>query len=298
MNSIPYSPEHLRFLYAQRRLYSRAKGVLTVQTFLSVPFAIMWAFLVFKIPAAKVYAAAWGVAVSLLDLAVFTPWQKSLKRAGAGTQENFDCAVLGLPWNVIKAGARPSVEEISAWSRGFVLADADREKLRDWYPAAVGELPLIVARVICQRANCWWDAELRRRYARWSLGVVGLVFVLVFIAGLAGHFSVETWFLGGVAPFAPVVLLGMRQFAEQREAADRLDGLRRHAERIWNDAMGGADSRQLSLDSRSLQDELYGHRSRNPLVFDWIYRLMRSEHEEGMNVSAAELIAEAHRHSI
>jgi hypothetical protein len=280
MNSIPQiqnSSEQLRLLYAQRRLYSRAKGVLTVQTVLSVPFAILWAFLVVWTPAAKVYAAAWGVAISLLDLSVFTSWQKSLKRAAASAQELFDCAVLGLNWNAIKAGARPSAEEFSSWSKGFGPASADREKLRDWYPPAVGELPLGVARIVCQRANCWWDAELRRRYARWSLGIVALVFILIFIVGLVGHFSVEAWFLGGVAPFVPVVLLGMRQSAEQRETADRLDGLRRHAERIWNDAMGGADPLQLGLESRSLQDELYAHRSRNPLIFDWIYGLMRNE---------------------
>ena len=95
MNSIPNlqnSPESLRLLYAQRRLYSRAKGVLAIQTVLSVPFAILWAVLVLKIPGAKVYAAAWGVVVSILDLTAFTPWQKTLKRGAAGTQELFDCA--------------------------------------------------------------------------------------------------------------------------------------------------------------------------------------------------------------
>jgi hypothetical protein len=299
MNTIPQlqnSPEQLRLLCAQRRLYSRAKGVLTLQTLLSVPFAILWALLVLKMPGAKVYAAAWGVAVSLLDLAVFTPRQEVLKRSAASVQELFDCTVLGLNWNVIKAGARPSAEALSSWAKGFGPASAEEEKLRDWYPPAVGELPLWVARIVCQRANCWWDAELRRRYARWSLVIVALVFVLIFIAGVAGHFSVEAWFLGGVAPFAPVVLLGMRQYSEQRKAADRLDGLRGHAERIWNDAAGGADPEKLSLESRSLQDELYAHRSRNPLFFIWIYGLLRNEQEEHMNIAAAELVAEARRH--
>jgi hypothetical protein len=70
MNPIPdlqASPENLRLLYAQRRLYSQAKRLLTLQTVLSVPFAILWAVLVLKMPGAKVYAAAWGVAVSILD---------------------------------------------------------------------------------------------------------------------------------------------------------------------------------------------------------------------------------------
>jgi uncharacterized membrane protein len=97
--------------------------------------------------------------------------------------------------------------------------------LNDWYPPAVGQLPLPLSRAVCQRANCWWDAGLRRRYAATSLGVISAILAITIITGIIGHFQVERWILTGVVPFVPVFMLGLRQSIEQREAADRLDTL-------------------------------------------------------------------------
>lgn len=51
--------------------------------------------------------------------------------------------------------------------------------LKDWYPKEVAALALPLARLVCQRANCWWDANLRRKYANWLLAILIVTFVAV-----------------------------------------------------------------------------------------------------------------------
>jgi hypothetical protein len=292
MNQIPafqVTEKQLDRLRAQRALYSRAKTLLGIHVALSVPFAVLWSILGIFYPLTKIYAAVWGIAVALLDLGFFTPTQKALKANAAKIQEAFDCDVLNMDWRFIHAGSRPDPEDTAEWSR---RADPE-SKLKDWYPPAVGQLPLPLARAVCQRANCWWDAELRRRYARASIAIVATILAITVVTGIIGHFQVEQWILTGVAPLVPVFMLGLRQSIEQRDAADRLDTLRRHAEKMWSEILAGASDDKIAHQSRELQDEIYDHRRRNPLIFDWMYNLLRNRQEEQMNRAAAALIEEA-----
>jgi hypothetical protein len=282
-------------LRAQRRLYSSAKTLLGLQVVLSVPFAVAWSTAGIFFPGTKAYAALWGIAVTLLDVFVFTPRQKTLKTKAAKIQEAFDCDVLVMEWRSIRVGSRPDPEDVIRWSARKELSPQDMQDPDGWYPQAVSALPVSLARVVCQRANFWWDAELRRRYAAWVIGVVAVIFGISTIAGVIGHFPLDQWVLGGIAPLLPVSILGIRQYKEQREAADRLDVLRGHAERLWREALAGANDEVLAEQSRELQDELFDHRRRNPLIFDWIYARLRSRQEEQMNRTAEELVEEARK---
>jgi hypothetical protein len=125
------------------------------------------------------------------------------------------------------------------------------------------------------------------------MGVVATILAITVMTGIVGHFQVEQWILTGVAPLLPVFMLGLRQSIEQRDAADRLDALRRHAEKMWSDILAGASDDKITQQSRELQDEIFDHRRRNPLIFDWIYSLLRNRQEEQMNRAAADLIEEA-----
>ena len=155
----------LQRMAAQRRLYSRAKRILSWQMVITVALVVVWSFVERWFPMLKVYAALYGMTAVLLDIAVFTPLQNSLKQKAAGIQELFDCYVLDLPWQEIKAGRRPDAELVAEFSRLPSGVDYSSMKLLDWYPAESGTVPLFLGRLICQRANCWWDAKLRRRYA-------------------------------------------------------------------------------------------------------------------------------------
>jgi hypothetical protein len=284
----------LKRLAAQRKLYSRAKEILSYQMIVTVVLVVVWSVVVLGFPALRVYAALWGVLAVVLDFALFTPLQSSLKGKAAGIQELFDCDVLVLPWQEIKAGAPPDTETVAEWSHLQAGQDSDTLKLRTWYPVEAGEAPLPIGRLICQRANCWWDAKLRRRYAVWVVAATAGIFMFAALVGLLGCVTLEQFLLAGLMPFLPVFVIGIRQFTDQRQAATRLDDLKKHSERLWREALSAdVAPDELTRRSRTLQDEIFEQRRRNPLIFDWVYRRLRDEQEELMNRCAGDLLQEA-----
>lgn len=299
MNSIPEHQlltQQLDRLAAQRQIYSDAKKILALQVILSVPAVVVWSLVVMLNPALKVYAAFWGVVVTILDVLIFTPWQRSQREKAAKVQELFDCDVLQLRWRDLKTGRRPDAEAIMESSSKFKCKDPECSTLRDWYPPSVGKLPLHLARLICQRASCWWDAKLRRRYANYIVAVVGLLALTVFLVAVVGGLTVEKLFVVVIAPLMPAFTLGLRDFKEHKEAAAKLDRLKEHVERLWDKAVKGrAAPDELAEGSRELQDEIYDNRRRSPLIFDWLYKRLRRDDEEQMNVGAGVLVDEALR---
>src|SRR5712691_6890091 len=73
-------------------------------------------------------------------------------------------------------------------------------------------------------------------------------------------------------------LLGVRQFSDHREAATRLDKLKEHSERLWNDALSGKLEPEITAPARLLQDEILENRRKSPLVFDGIYKRLQRDY--------------------
>jgi predicted pore-forming effector associated with SMODS systems len=297
MNNIPHNQlqtKALDCLAAQRYLYSKAKKVQAWQIVLCVPCVAVWSLLVFAFPELKVWGAMWGGLVTLLDPLLFNRWQQSLKQQAAKIQELFDSEVLQLEWRALKVGNPPDAEAIAEASANYKRKHRDYSALRDWYPVSVGQLPLYLGRIICQRANCWWDSKLRRRYATGVGAIVGTLSVFVFSIGLIGGFTVDRFFMVVIAPLMPAFALGTRQYTDHQQSATALDRLKEHAEKIWKNAKEKKSlPEELTKESRDLQDEIYDCRRKNPLIFDWIYTRLKRDHEIQMNVGAETLIEEA-----
>lgn len=296
MNSIATeqnSDRQLQRLAAQRQLYSTAKGVFGVQVLLGGPVAVGLALLSAAYPAAKGYTALWGMLIAIADLIWLTPWQKNLRETAARVQEQFDCDVLSLAWNRLKAGSPPEPELVLEQSEKYAKWATKMPPLRDWYAPQVAELPLHIGRLACQRSNCWWDSKQRRRYAWWIIGTVAAVFVAILYIAMADDMTISKLVIEVAAPLAPLLLLGTRQFWDNREAAARLVRLQEHAERLWTSALGGRSESDMTTESRGLQDEILENRRRSPLVFDGIYSLLRRGYEAQMQFGVAEFVLEA-----
>jgi hypothetical protein len=286
-------PRQLQRLAAQRRLYSDAKKIFGFQLLLGGPLAVGWAIAVLAEPSLKGIAAAWGLSVSLSDLLWLTPLQKRLRERAARIQEAFDCDVLQLPWNDIKVGKHPEPELVKEQADKYAKIQDKYPPLPNWYAPVVSELPLEVGRVICQRANCWWDSTQRRRYAAWVIGSVSCVTLIMLAFGFVGGLTVEKFVLTIVAPLSPALILAYRQYTEQMEAATRLDKLKEHAESLWAESCTRTARATLTNRSRSLQDEIFENRKRSPLVFDWIFRKLRNDYDAKMNHGAQDLAEQA-----
>ncbi len=296
MNSITQEqlqPKQLDRLAAQRQIYSDAKRIQIINMILSVPAVIAWSILVVIFPNLKIWSAFWGVTVTLLGFIVFNPHQKRLQEKAAKIQQLFDSEVLQLSWSELNSGKRPEPELIFQKSRKYKRNHSDYSKLKDWYPVGVSQLPVHLGRLVCQRTNCWWDAQLRRRYAYYiQLITIGLS-IFVFLIGFINGLTLEKFFLAVFFPLTPLLYFGINQYRDNNEAASRLDRLKEEAENYWRQAINQRlIPQELTQLSYKLQNSIYDNRCRNPLIFDWIYNHIRDENEEEMNQGAEALIEE------
>jgi hypothetical protein len=296
-NSIPEDQNkknQLDRLAAQRYLYTKAKSLLAIQLTLTGLCPFVWSIIAILFPVVKIYAATWGIGILLLDVLVLDQSQKFLKKKATRIQELFDCDLLDIEWKDIKTGSRPEAESVFEAAKKFKRLDPDCSTLKNWYPPTVGQLPLHIARIICQRANCWWDGKLRRRYATWIMGILSVLLLITIIVGIAKGVTLENFILGIIFPITPLFVLGVREYLRQTESANTADSLRTHAENLWRKAIEKELlPDHLKHECRLLQDEIFDHRRNSPLIFNWVYRLLRIEHEEQMNVAADELVREA-----
>lgn len=167
--------------------------------------------------------------------------------------------------------------------------------LHDWYAPSVANLPLHIGRLVCQRSNCSWDARLRRRYAALVIAALALLCMIILVLSFEQNYTLQDFLLKVIAPLAPALGLGYRQFTEQTDAASRLDDLKAHCQGVWDDALSGADECDVTARSRDLQNEIFESRRTSPLVFDRVFRWLRDSFKDQMSYAADDLVAEAKR---
>jgi hypothetical protein len=103
-----------------------------------------------------------------------------------------------------------------------------------------------------------------------------------------------TGMLTGMMPLMPTMTLALKQFYDQNDAAGRADRLREFSHAAWRRALRGTLTlEEAPTESRRLQDEIFEHRSKSPLILDRVYGWLRKEHEDLMNKNAEALVREA-----
>lgn len=288
--------ESLDLLAAQRQLYSEAKRLHMISVIICVPLVIVWSILVALVPSLSAYAALWGIVVTALELLCLSRLQRMMQTKAARIQQLFDCKVLQFQWMNLNCGIRVEPETIIGAASRY-KKNSSCFKLRDWYPVSIKVLPIHQARVICQRSNVWWDAQLRRRYARWIILVLAVLTLAVLLIGLVGGLTLEKLILAILIPLLPAFVFGIRQYIEHQEAADRLDRLREDSESLVQEVISGRyTSHDLEQKSYSLQTQIYDNRLRSPLILDWLYSQLRDENEEKMNRGAEVLVQSLTQH--
>lgn len=287
------SQRQLERLAAQRELYSSAKKWHGFQIVLTVVVPVVLAGLAFIFNEIAIIAAIFGVASFLIDLSIVEPVIKKRKTKAAKIQELFDCDILHLPKSPLKTVDDITVEEVLLYYNAHIKIATNVEKIKDWYSQKVSQLPINIARVLCQRTNCWWDSKLRERYSNFLKYASLIVFLIMLIAGYISDLSLVeiTLIAGGLVPFFQFCI---KQCNENLDAASRLNELVSYSRQIWDDALANKYSDDLlKTCSRRLQDEIFEHRSKSPLILDLYYNVFRDSDEALMNRSSEILVDEA-----
>src|SRR5258708_39672485 len=206
--------KQLQRLAAQRYLYSRAKHVLEIQVALDLLTPIVIAVVVAIFPSFDFYGAFLGIAVAVLDVTLET-YQSSRKKQAADIQEIFDCDVLKLESHELKKRRRPLTETIFEAAKSYERKDPNFSALKNWYPPIVEKIPLHLARLVCQRINCWWDSQLRRRYVQAVQVVLLILFFFVLLFSLINGLTLPKFFLPLLFPLLPTFILPIRAYLHQ-----------------------------------------------------------------------------------
>lgn len=284
--------KQLERLAAQRELYSSAKQRHVLQIVLTVIIPVILAVISLAKTEVSVWAAIFGAGSFVIDIAFLEPAIKRRKIKAAKIQELFDCDVLQLSRSPLKVVDDITVEEVLIHYNAHIKIKDNSEKIRNWYPD-VSQLPIGIARVLCQRTNCYWDSKLRERYSDFLkyTGIIVFSGILITAILLNASLITVTLIAGGLVPFFQFCI---KQCNDNREAAKRLNELVLFAQQLWNDTLSKAKTEhQVYTDSRRLQDEIFEHRSKSPLILNYYYDLFRDKDEALMNRASEILIDEA-----
>jgi hypothetical protein len=268
-----------------------------VEVILAVPLAVLCSVVGAMIAGARSYCALWSGAVVLVDTLALVPRVQWLRRRAASTQELFDCCELDLDVSRTKTGVAMSAETVARYADKHRRHDPSLSRLREWYPQGVSSLPSGLARLLCQRANFWWEEELHQEFAGWIAWALVVTAVTVLVIALAGGFDVDKLIMSGLMPLLPAFNVGLRERRDHLNSALAAARLKGTVDGIWEDTLHGrlGDS-EIVVECRNLQDELYHHRCSSPLVPDWFYRYRHAELERQSNKATEKLVKEASEH--
>lgn len=296
-NDIPMrqaSEQNRCLLRARRRNYHAAKITQGILVLVSILLPVVGVCIGAQVPEIRPYLALASLILLVMEAALFDRIQKERLKRGAKLQEQFDTDVFGLPWNRFVTGAPLEHEDIRRLS-AKPLSGKEEAHFQAWYEVCISRLPLHLARLIGQRTNISYDARLRRRYGGWLLTLTILFGVVLLYAGLYKGLQFPELIMTLVVPFMPVLNWALRDRMQQVNAATSLTNLSGEWEKIWAKALGGADAVAITAESRSLQDAIYQHRERSPLVFDWVYSIFRTVNEDEAHHAAEDFVQKAEK---
>lgn len=281
----------LQRLCAQREMYSSAKKYFYVQLLLNIVIPIILSFTAMGYIEIRPIAAAYGILAVLVNILILERIIKAKREKAAKIQELFDSDVLGLSQSPFKTVTDVTVDEIIENYNAHSKLKSNVEKLINWYPVIVDRLPLHIARLVCQRANCYWDKNLRFKFLGVILGLGIGVTITLLIIGLSLGISFESFILIGMI-MLPLFQFCIKQFIENRDSMHRLKELIKYSDGTWQDAISGKSVAEVTEYSRRLQDEIFTCRSKNPLIPDFVYWFFRNKDEEILNKTAEALTKE------
>ncbi len=287
-------PERLELLRAQRLFYARAKAYQNTFTVLALLLPVIGLLFGTSYPEIRPYLGLGSILVLLLEVGVISRMQREDCKRGAKVQEQFDTEVLQLEWNRLAAGSRVDAEEVRDIASS-AMTEVEKSSLENWYEPALSKLPLPVGRLLCQRTNVFYDIRVRKTYSNILLSTAVILFAVLTAAGLHQGLKLNELILTMCLPVLPLLAFVLREHRKQNDTIETLTTIKAEVEKAWEKALTGTSSAELTVIARALQDAIYRHRASNPLVMDWLYKLLRNQNEGLTHHGAEKLVAEAQK---
>lgn len=290
-NEIPEKqnePRMLEMLQAKSALYDQAQTWYTAQFAVAVVGSLILSVVTVVLPQGTAVVAMGGVVIAAIEHYLLDPQQSRLRTLAAQVQELFDCELFSLPHRADRVDA----ETIARWA----AKHPSTARLRNWYAAEVGALPLPFARVVCQRSSAYWSAGMRRRFGSYlRAAALGLSAIIAVVAMATGQSLLAS--LSWLAIALPLIGWLLRESRRQAESADASDAAVKLGQKLWDRLVMGSESTEadVTAETRELQNNLYDQRRRDPQVFGWVYHRYRDEDGRTMQIGVAGLLDDLRR---
>lgn len=281
----------IRYLAAQKQLYSIGKSTFAFQILIAVPIPI--AISVFSIFFKEIQENLNWIFISYTIIATFLEFQledksTKLKKIAASIQEKFDTKVLKIKWNDVLIPFQTEDEIVFRYYRIF-LKKKSIDKLYDWYSPEVKVIKSNIASLLCQRINSTYDFTLRHRYTNLIVIMTITTFLFFLLSAQYYDLSVISFITNVIFPSLPVFVLAKKQISSNKDSIENLSELKSLIENRFSKLQSIDDEIPPKI-LRQIQDKIYLKRINSPLLPDWTYNFLRSKLEEEMHFSVKEKI--------
>jgi hypothetical protein len=276
-------PEFLRMLKAMRRLYYEEKRGLAIWLVGSTIIFIIGSGIIKAIDTVQAYISVLLVVVAVIELLVLV-WIEKKGENAALIQELFDTSLLDLRWN--SSVDKPSQAVINTAADRYDRMTSEPKKaklpLTDWYAYFVTpDMPLHVARVACQKENCYWENKIRPETVRRTATALGILALLLIVITVAFDLTIRQIMTQVAIMLLPVFVAGGIHIYDHRKAQQKIQTLQLKCDTLWEYVQSPSSSvEEATQRSYDLQQEIRHYRAENPPVFDWIYEQAKKKIEE------------------
>jgi len=276
----------LRYLASQRQIYSNAKKLLTLQIILVVIVVTLLSVINYFCKIEWILGS-YSAIITLIDIFLINKWIDNLKKRAAKIQEKFDTTLFELEWNDIIS--QVDEEVVFRYSELYKKKEPNFNSLKNWYSPKIKDIDSDLAKILCQRTNCVYDFTLRKYYLNTLIFLLAGLGLLVVILGLYQNISLPNFVNVLVLPLLPMISFGLQKYQDNQESIESLNNLKETTEEVWDKVIKG-EKIDINKRSRSIQNRIYLNRKNNPLIFDWLYRIIRSRLEGEMHYSIEQMI--------
>lgn len=282
-------------LAAQRQVYSKAKSIFHLQTFISTLSIVLLSFsqLLFQKVDFNLIIATWSLIVLFLDF-FLERYISDLKEVAAKIQELFDTYVLQIDWNNILCSEKIEYSEVWRYYEKHKKSH-DLSNLTNWYEVEIATVPEDIGKLVCQKTNCNYDISIRKKYKGVVLWISIVAILLLLIIATFSEITLAKLVLTVLLPSVPIIQWAYKNISNNNESITNLNQLNTLLNYTWNSVKAGNTANVSTI--RQIQDGIYLNRKSNPLIPDFVYDRLRGKLETETRYSVGELVAEMRSHN-
>lgn len=274
----------LELLFTQRKLYSSAKKIFSWRTLIALALAVLGPLLTPADTKTSSYIALFAFLFCIADIALLERIESRKRKTAARIQELFDTTVLELSWNQTLA-KKPEYEIISSILNKYPNRDYSSLRLTDWYGTAVSNVDLSFARFLCQRSNVSWDSSLRKNYMILISVLLSIMLLCLYFYSDVMSLSLGQIMLKVAFPLLPLIQLFVRQIVDHMDSTSCAVDLKSDLDITIEQFISKQNPNNPEELARRYQDEIFKHRTKCPMIFDWLYYFFRDNQEKEMQFS-------------